>query len=48
MKKVVGLLINMIALVAAGGIYVKLDMPVLGIAVAAIGLFIGTKLMKNS
>lgn len=46
--KVVGLLINIIALVAGGGIYVKLDMPILGIAVAAVGLFIGSKLMKNS
>ena len=46
--KIVGSLINIIALVAGGGIYVKLDMPILGIAVTAIGLFIGTKLMKNS
>ena len=46
--KVLSVIIAMIALVAGGGIYVKLDMPILGIIVAAVGLWLSVKIGKNS
>ncbi len=46
--KVLSFIIAAIALIAGGGIYVALDMPVLGIIVAAVGLFISVKIGKNS
>ena len=46
--KVVGLLICILTLVGASGIYLKLDRPILALIIAIIGLFIGGKLMKDS
>ncbi|MBQ5957797.1 MAG: hypothetical protein IJK78_14965 [Bacteroidales bacterium] len=46
--KALSFIIAAIALIAGGGIYVALDMPILGIIVAAVGLFISVKIGKNS
>lgn len=45
--KILGLIINILALVIGGAIVVSLGMPTIGVIVTVIGLFIGSKMMKN-